>query len=67
MASRRARKQKISAVAVMRTILERIIGKQRNFFVCIIDHEKAFNIVGHVQSMRILEDLDIDRKEMREI
>lgn len=56
-----------NAIFIMRTILEKMIEKQRNVFLCFIDYEKAFDKVKHEELMRMLEGLDIDRKEMRVI
>ena len=54
-----------NAIFTMRTIIERMIEKQRNVFFCFIDYEKAFDKVRHDELMTMLEELHIDGKEMR--
>jgi len=44
---------------------ERAIEMQRNLFLCFIDYSKAFDNVKHEKLLEMLEDIQIDGKDLR--
>ena len=54
-----------NAVCVIRTLAERSIEIQRNFYAVVIDYEKAFNRVKHHEIMKDLEQIGVDQKDRR--
>lgn len=54
-----------NAIFMLRMLSERAIGMQREVYVCFIDYTKAFDKVRHEDLMDILQDLDIDGKDIR--
>ena len=54
-----------NAIFMMRSIAERAIEMQRDLYVCFIDYTKAFDKVRHKNLMQILNNLDLDGKDLR--
>src|SRR5688572_3275794 len=54
-----------NAMFKLRMISERAIEMQKDVYACFIDYTKAFDKVQHVDLMEILQELDIDRKDIR--
>ena len=48
-------------------ITEKAIEMQKDFYLCYIDFQKAFDTVKHVEVMELLQDIGIDGKGMRVI
>ena len=53
------------AIFTLRMICERSIEMQKDIYLCFIDYTKAFDKVKHVQLLDMLQDLDIDGKDIR--
>ena len=53
------------AICTLRMICERSIEMQKDIYLCFIDYTKAFDKVKHVQILDMLQDLDIDGKDIR--
>ena len=54
-----------NAIFMIRMLSERAIEMQRNLFLCFIDYSKAFNNVKHKKLFEMLEDIQIDGKDLR--
>ena len=54
-----------NAIFNMRMLTERAIEVQKDVFMCFIDYEKAFDKVRHPQLIGILQNLNIDGKDLR--
>ena len=54
-----------NAVFVVKNLIERSLEVQRNLYLCFIDYKKAFDMVKHDEIMHILDDLEIDDKDLR--
>ena len=54
-----------NAILVLVTIAKRMIQVQKPLFVCFIDYSKAFDKVHHDKLFDILQELGIDRKNLR--
>ena len=54
-----------NAMFMMRSIAERAIEMQRDLYVCFIDYTKVFDKVRHKNLMQILNNLDLDGKDLR--
>ena len=54
-----------NAIFTLRMICERSIEMQKDIYLCFIDYTKAFDKVKHVQLLDMLQDLDIDGKDIR--
>ena len=52
-----------NAIFVMRNLMERMIEKQKDVYMCFIDYEKAFDRVRHGELMKILEEVGLDARE----
>ena len=50
---------------ILRTVIERSIEVNKDLHLCFIDYTKAFDKVRHVNMIRMLEDLQIDGKDLR--
>ena len=55
----------VNAVYILRTVIERSIEVNKDLHLCFIDYTKAFDKVRHVNMIRMLEDLQIDGKDIR--
>ena len=56
-----------NAIFVMRNLMERMIEKQKDVYMCFIDYEKAFDRVRHGELMKILGEVGLDAREKRVI
>lgn len=54
-----------NAIFVLRMIIERSIEVQHDLYICFLDYMKAFDKVKHDSLFQILENLDIDGKDLR--
>lgn len=54
-----------NAIFTLSMLMERCIEVQQDLFICFIDYSKAFDKVRHDELFGILEDLDIDGKDLR--
>ena len=54
-----------NAIFLLRTICERAIEHQNDLYMCFIDYSKAFDRVHHGLLFDMLQDLDIDWKDLR--
>ena len=54
-----------NAIYILRTLIERSIEKQKDIYLCFIDYTKAFDKVKHDELIKMLEDINIDRKDLR--
>ena len=56
-----------NAIFCLRTLTEKCIDKQKDLYICFIDYVKAFDCVKHEELMKMMEELEIDGKDMRMI
>ena len=54
-----------NAIFTLSMLMERCIEVQQDLFICFIDYSKAFDKVKHDELFKILENLDIDGKDLR--
>ena len=54
-----------NAIFVLRRLVERIIEKQKDVYVCFIDNSKAFDTVKHKPLIELLQSLDIDPQDVK--
>ena len=54
-----------NAIFMLRMLTERAVEMQKNVYVCFIDYTKAFDKVRHEELMNMLQDLEIDGKDIR--
>lgn len=54
-----------NTIFILRMLTERAIEVKKDLYVCSVDYEKAFNCVKHVDLLRMMEQLDIDSKDLR--
>ena len=54
-----------NAIFMMRSIADRAIEMQRDLYICFIDYTKAFDKIRHKNLMQILNNLDLDGKDLR--
>ena len=54
-----------NAIFILRMLMERAIEVNKDLYVCFVDYEKAFDRVKHVDLIRMLEELNIDGKDLR--
>ena len=54
-----------NAIFALRMLCERSIEVQRDVYLCFIDYKKAFDRVRHEELMSILEDINVDGKDVR--
>ena len=54
-----------NAIFTLSMLMERCIEVQRDLYICFIDYSKAFDKVRHDELFNILEELDIDGKDLR--
>ena len=60
-----AEKGTSNALFTLRILTERAIEVQKDIFTCFVDYEKAFDKVRHQELFKILNDLDLDGKDLR--
>ncbi|GFO33992.1 endonuclease-reverse transcriptase [Plakobranchus ocellatus] len=60
-------KETRNAIFTLSMHMERCMEMQKDLHLCFIDYSKAFDKVRHVELFRMLEKLDIDRKDLRVI
>ncbi|KAG1656246.1 Retrovirus-related Pol polyprotein from type-1 retrotransposable element R2 [Nymphon striatum] len=58
-------KSTINAILVLRMLGERAIEHQQDVFICFIDYSKAFDKVQHTKLIKLLEQINIDDKDLR--
>ena len=54
-----------NAIFIMRMLTERAIEVQKDVYMCFIDYEKAFDKVKHSDLIEILQNLNLDGKDVR--
>ena len=54
-----------NAIFVLRMIAERQIEMRKDLYLCFIDYEKAFDRVRHPLVVKMLEDVNLDGKDLR--
>lgn len=54
-----------NAIFTLSMLIERCIQMQKDLYLCFIDYSKAFDKVKHQHLFNILQDLDIDGKDLR--
>ena len=54
-----------NAIFIMRMLTERAIEVQKDVYMCFIDYEKAFDKVKHSDLIDILQNLNLDGKDVR--
>ena len=54
-----------NAIFVLRRLVERMIKKQKDVYVCFIDYSKAFDTVNHEPLIELLQSLDIDPQDVK--
>ena len=52
-----------NAIFVLRRLVERMIEKQKDMYVCFIDYRKAFDTVKHEPLIELLQSLNIDPQD----
>ena len=53
-----------NAIFSLRILAERAIEKQKNLYTCFIDYEKAFDRVKHENLLKMLAQINIDKKDI---
>ena len=54
-----------NAIFVLRRLVERMIEKQKDVYVCFIDYRKAFDTVKYEPLIELLQSLDIDPQDVK--
>jgi hypothetical protein len=54
-----------NAIFVLRRMVERSIEKKKDVYTCFIDYSKAFDTVKHTHLIEMLQNLDVDDKDIR--
>ena len=54
-----------NAIFILRNICERSIEVNKDLYLCFIDFTKAFDRVRHTKLLNMLQDLDLDGKDIR--
>ena len=54
-----------NAICILRSIMERAIEVQQDLYFCFIDYTKAFDMVKHQVIMEMLNNINIDGKDLR--
>ena len=54
-----------NAIVVLRRLVERMIEKQKDVYVCFIDYSKAFDTVKHEPLIELLQSLGIDAQDVK--
>ena len=55
----------INAIFALRMIIERALEVNKDIYLCFIDYTKAFDRVKHAEIIEILQNLNIDSKDLR--
>ena len=55
----------VNVIFILRTIMERALEVNKNLYLCFIDYTKALDTVKHEEIINILENLDMDGKDLR--
>ena len=55
----------VNAIYMLRMVIERSIEMQKDLYLAFIDFEKAFDTVRHEEMIKMLEDIGIDKKDIR--
>ena len=58
-------KRTVNAIFILRTIIERVLKVNKDLYLCFLDYTKAFDKVKHEEIINILENLDMDGKDLR--
>ena len=56
-----------NAIYILRNLMERSLEVKKDLYICFIDYTKAFDRVKHSEIIQILQNLDIDGKDLRMI
>ena len=59
------RKEKIHAICILRSFIERRLEMQKGLYICYIDYTKTFDRAQNTSTMDILQELNIDCKDKR--
>ena len=54
-----------NAIFILRMLMERVIEVKKELYICFVDFEKAFDRVRHEDLMKMLEELELDGKDLR--
>ena len=54
-----------NAIYILRTVIERSIEAQQDLYLCFIDFSKAFDTVKHDKLIQMLQDINIDGKDLQ--
>lgn len=54
-----------NAIFILRMMSERGIEVKKDLYVCFLDYAKAFDTVKHAELMKILEEIQLDGKDLR--
>ena len=54
-----------NAIFTLRMICERSIEMQKDLYLCFFDYTKAFDRVNHEQLLDMLQNLDLEGKDLR--
>ena len=54
-----------NAIRCLKTIRDKYIEKQKDFYICFIYHVKAFDCVKHDKLLELIERLNIDGEDLR--
>ena len=56
-----------NAIFVLRRLMERAVENQRDVYTCFTDYSKAFDVVKHESLVELLQPLDVDKSEIRQL
>ena len=56
-----------NTIFVLRRLVERSVEKQRDVYTCFIDYSKAFDTEKHESIVELLQPLDVDKSETRQL
>ena len=56
-----------NAIFVVRMLTERAIEVRKDLYICFVDYEKAFDKIHHKEMIKILEEINLDSKDIRVI
>ena len=56
-----------NAIFILRMLSERAIEMQNDLCLCFIDHTKAFDTIKHKRMIKLLQDINVDGKDLRVI
>lgn len=55
----------MNAIYILKTLGERAMEMQQDLFLCFIDYTKAFDTIQHQHLIQLLEELNVDGKDLR--